>query len=53
MGTETEYGIVGCRASDVIDNYKGKKKEHENVSETNKSVVPGMKDRGLLALPHV
>ena len=45
MGTEQEYGIVG-QPSEVLDNYKGKRKGHENRSETNESAVEGMIDRG-------
>jgi len=45
MGTETEYGIIG-QPSAVLNNYKGKRKAHENRSETNKSAVAGMVDKG-------
>ncbi len=46
MGTETEYGIVG-EASDVLNNYRGKKQNHENKSlETNRSAITGMVDLG-------
>jgi proteasome accessory factor A len=46
MGTETEYGIVGGSPSQVLDNYQGKGKTHENKSPTNQSAVAGMVDRG-------
>src|SRR3989344_8907996 len=46
IGTETEYGIIGGSASQVLDNYKGKSKTHENKSVTNESAVPGMADKG-------
>ena len=46
MGTETEYGIVGGHADQVINAYHGKGKEHTNLGETNNSAVEGMHDVG-------
>lgn len=46
MGTETEYGISGGDARDVVAAYKGNKKEHTNLGKTNQSVLSEFKDIG-------
>ena len=46
MGIETEYGIIGGSANQVLDNYGGKGQAHENSSATNSSAVAGMTDEG-------
>jgi len=47
MGIETEYGITGGSANQVVAAYRSKKKKsHDNFGKTNESVVEGMTDIG-------
>ena len=46
MGTETEYGITGGHASDVVAAHHRKGKKHVNLAKTNESAVHGMHDVG-------
>jgi proteasome accessory factor A len=46
MGIETEYGIEGGEAGEVVRAYEGGVKEHKNFTDTNKSVILGYSDLG-------
>jgi hypothetical protein len=46
MGIETEYGIMGGSAHQVLSGYQGRKKTQYNSGKTNESAVEGLHDIG-------